>query len=337
MDYVKIEDHENNICYNFTYNDWFSIESDDYKTMRILDVEEMTSVSTPGQKAKIDDGSDVSRPSSSSSSSSSISYESSLSAKSKEKSVRSIKSTESSKNKKEKNSLAYQTETHSSPKYDDDDELDKEAKSSSRQSRSMMPESHASKPKRSESKSSVSSKTSKTSSSSSSSESSSSSSSSADSSFIKPYMKNNADSEVSESELKISRKQNTASRTKSERSHNQSTSSSVRQADEDIQSRKFNFSPSPQPPTVSKDGDFNVKVINTTKVKLTAIEAVELNQLETLKEIVKGNPLEMMKKDKDERTLMAIACEHGFDKIVRYIADNNDSLISVDTTLGNSS
>ena len=332
MDYVKIEDHENNVCYNFTCTDWFSIESDDYKTMRILDVEEMTSVSTPGQKAKLDDGSDVSRPSSSSSSSSSISYESSLSARSKDKSVRSIKSTESSKDKKEKNLLAYQTETHSSPKYNDDE---KDVKSGSRQSRSMMVGSNLSKPKRSESKSSVSSKTSKTSSSSSSSKSSSSSSSSADSSFIKPYMKNNIESEGSDSELKKNRKPKTPSRTKSERSLNQSTSSSVRQAEEDIQSRKFNFSPSPQPPTVNKELDFNVKVINTTKVKLSAVEAVELNQLETLKEIVKENSLEMMKKDKEDRTLMAIACEHGFDKIVRYIADNNDSLISVDTPLGN--
>ena len=53
MDYVKVEDHENNVCYNFTCSDWFSVESDDYKTMRILDVEEMTSVSTPGQKARL--------------------------------------------------------------------------------------------------------------------------------------------------------------------------------------------------------------------------------------------------------------------------------------------
>ena len=49
-----------------------------------------------------------------------------------------------------------------------------------------------------------------------------------------------------------------------------------------------------------KDLDFSVKVINTTKDKLSAIEAVEHNQLATLKEIIKASPLEMMKKERDE-------------------------------------
>lgn len=121
------------------------------------------------------------------------------------------------------------------------------------------------------------------------------------------------------------------------RSVNRSTSSSVKgnQTDDDIHSRKFNFSPSPQPTVINTQHDFSVRVINTTKEKISAIESVEMNQLGALKEVIKENPLEMMKTDSKGRTLMSIACENGFENIVKYIADNNDSLISVDTPLGN--
>ncbi len=67
---------------------------------------------------------------------------------------------------------------------------------------------------------------------------------------------------------------------------------------------------------------------------MSAIEAVEMNQLDVLKEIIKDSPIEMNKTDPKGKTLLALACENGFDKIVEYIVKNNDSLISMETMHG---
>jgi ankyrin repeat protein len=125
-------------------------------------------------------------------------------------------------------------------------------------------------------------------------------------------------------------------------------------------SAKFVFSPPPQvhsktskglsvTPKLNDDNDdndkaaannddsstsYNIKVINKRRDNLSAIEAVEMNQLDTLKEIVKKSPTDILKTDARGKTLMCIACENGFEPIVKYLAANNDTLISTDTPTG---
>lgn len=69
-------------------------------------------------------------------------------------------------------------------------------------------------------------------------------------------------------------------------------------------------------------------------MKMTAVEAVSLNQLEYLKELVKESPIELKKTDPQGKTLMSIACENGYENITKYLAENDDSLVSMETPSG---
>ena len=46
MDYLKIEDGVNNICYNFASDDWFSTDSRDKRTTRLLIKKSSTTISS---------------------------------------------------------------------------------------------------------------------------------------------------------------------------------------------------------------------------------------------------------------------------------------------------
>ena len=54
-----------------------------------------------------------------------------------------------------------------------------------------------------------------------------------------------------------------------------------------------------------------------------------------LKAIVAENPSDILKEDVRGNSLMCIACENGFDAIVKYLADNNETLLTKDTPTGN--
>lgn len=50
--------------------------------------------------------------------------------------------------------------------------------------------------------------------------------------------------------------------------------------------------------------------------------------------IIAENPNEILKMDVRGKSLMCIACENGFESIVKYLADSNDSLLAIDTPMG---
>ena len=105
---------------------------------------------------------------------------------------------------------------------------------------------------------------------------------------------------------------------------------SVRDAENEITSQKFDFSPSH-----SQMAFQSLQSKTTTNVNMTTFEAVELNRLDILKEKLQMSPLDISKTDLSGRSLMILACEYGFESIVKYLADNSDELINKDTTLGN--
>ncbi len=119
-----------------------------------------------------------------------------------------------------------------------------------------------------------------------------------------------------------------------------STSSSVREAEAEITeitSRKFNLSPSPRSSPRASAADFNAQAIGGSRTKINKMnlfEAVEMNQIDVLKDLIQKSPLDINKIDSSGKTLMIIACEKGYEQIVKYLADNNDSLIRIDTPLG---
>jgi ankyrin repeat protein len=67
---------------------------------------------------------------------------------------------------------------------------------------------------------------------------------------------------------------------------------------------------------------------------MSAMEAVETNDLSALRDLVKMNSLELQRTDNRGRTLMAVACEHGLVDIVKYLAEQDDGLISKENNLG---
>jgi len=73
---------------------------------------------------------------------------------------------------------------------------------------------------------------------------------------------------------------------------------------------------------------------SSTKLRMNLFETVEMNHLDALKDLIQKSPLDINKIDSSGRTLMIIACENGFEQIVKYLADNNDSLLRIDTPLG---
>lgn len=117
-----------------------------------------------------------------------------------------------------------------------------------------------------------------------------------------------------------------------------STSSSVREAEEEITeitSRKFTISPSPpSTPTKQSQSEFSVRAVSSTKLKMTIFDAVKANELDTLKDLIQKSPVDIRKIDSSGNTLMIIACEKGYEQIVKYLADNNDELLRIDTPLG---
>jgi hypothetical protein len=64
------------------------------------------------------------------------------------------------------------------------------------------------------------------------------------------------------------------------------------------------------------------------------MEAVETNDLNALKELVQSNSLELQRTDNKGRTLMSVACEAGLVDFVKYLAGQDDALISKETNLG---
>jgi hypothetical protein len=275
MDYLKIEDHTNNICYNFSCDDWFSSDSKDKNTTRILNKKSSTTIASE-------------RSSSSSSSSSSSTSSRSLS---------SIDISEAPRNK------ASRTSTRSkSPQ-----------KVSERKSSSSMKKSSSQQESRSK--------------------------------IVNRSQLSNHSSSTARSPSSSSSSYSSASLPRLKSAKKSSTS-------DDHESRKIDLSP---PPRVQKDESPSkkassssigntktgtkspketVQVISSNREKLSAIEAVEMNQLEILKAIIAESPAEMNKTDVRGKTLMCIACENGFESIVKYLAENNDSLLTIDTPTG---
>lgn len=109
------------------------------------------------------------------------------------------------------------------------------------------------------------------------------------------------------------------------------TSSSVRDAENEISSPRFDLHESPP------ESRLEVKSIShrtPSRPQYNIFECVEQNRLEALKEILQLNPLDITKTDLSGRSLMILACENGFENIVKFLADNSDDLLSMDTPLG---
>ena len=106
----------------------------------------------------------------------------------------------------------------------------------------------------------------------------------------------------------------------------QSMASSVRFEGEQAASQKFAFSF-----TNSND---NLNIQPQPHANLNIFEAVEQNRLDIVKQKLQMAPLDICKQDLSGRSLMIIACERGHENIVKYLADNSDSLLSMDTPLG---
>ena len=58
MDYLKIEDHENNLCYYFKCDEWFSSNSKDQKTTRTLFKDSVTTLATKSSSSSSSSSSD---------------------------------------------------------------------------------------------------------------------------------------------------------------------------------------------------------------------------------------------------------------------------------------
>jgi len=100
---------------------------------------------------------------------------------------------------------------------------------------------------------------------------------------------------------------------------------SIHNASDEIASQKFEESPRLDYVATSSLS----KVVN-----LSLFEAVEMNRLDVIKEKLQMSPLDITKTDVSGRTLLIKACEDGFEGIIKYLADNSDELISMDTPLG---
>ena len=126
-----------------------------------------------------------------------------------------------------------------------------------------------------------------------------------------------------------------------------------KKSDPETHSRKFEFTPSPEPikrsgQSAKQTGEaIQLKPASTSEqkrnkesessrsdAKMNSIEAVEMHKLSVLKELVKANSIELKRTDNKGKTLMSIACENGYDDIVKYLAENDDTLINKETHLG---
>jgi ankyrin repeat protein len=89
------------------------------------------------------------------------------------------------------------------------------------------------------------------------------------------------------------------------------------------------------PKIQSKNPSFtHIQAKNSTKMKMSAVEAVSHNQLDHLKELVRDSSIELKKTDPQGKTLMSIACENGYENITRFLAENDVSLVSIETPSG---
>lgn len=85
---------------------------------------------------------------------------------------------------------------------------------------------------------------------------------------------------------------------------------------------------------MSEEKNISAHAIDIAKPNMNSLEAVEKNSLAELKEIIAQAPTEMNRTDSKGKTLLSIACENGFEEIVKYLVDNNDSLINEENVFG---
>lgn len=108
------------------------------------------------------------------------------------------------------------------------------------------------------------------------------------------------------------------------------TPNSVKEANDEIASRKFASTPSSEvrkkAPTVTRKPSI--------KSLADPFELIEAKNLDGLKELIKKAPGELKKKDRNGKSLMIAACEKDQDAIVKYLAENSEDLISTDTPTG---
>ena len=98
-----------------------------------------------------------------------------------------------------------------------------------------------------------------------------------------------------------------------------------------IQSQKFNDDLLSRTKTPE---EARMRDMVTSQVNMNIFEAVEMNRLDVVKEKLRMSPLDISKTDLSGRTLLILACEHGFEAIAKYLADNSDELVARDTPLG---
>lgn len=365
LDYVKIEDYENNHTINFEYNDWFSVKSNDGQTSRILTKKQQNVRNEIDSESFTSSGSSISISEHSTALPTPKHEEVEEEEEVQEQKPKSVQSSRSKINKtpskqstpNKKSSLSKRSSSSSSSS---DVESIVEAKQD-HQSPVIIHEEKKSTPKisRKSSSSSLSSSSSSTSISSTASSSSFTTRGSASytgstrKKSIEKQQEEAATEEKSSSGSSSSDSDNDAEHidkvnskdplkkmsTRSLLSAKNSTSSSVREAEEEITeitSRKFNLSPSLHSSPKTSQSDFNVQATasSSTKLRMNLFETVEMNHLDALKDLIQKSPLDINKIDSSGRTLMIIACENGFEQIVKYLADNNDSLLRIDTPLG---
>ncbi|RNA04951.1 lipoxygenase homology domain-containing 1-like [Brachionus plicatilis] len=114
-----------------------------------------------------------------------------------------------------------------------------------------------------------------------------------------------------------------------------SSSSNSSSASEKSKSSQISSSGDKQDQMASpEEQKLSVRAVSSAKPKMNSIEAVEKNSLQDLKEIIAEAPTEINRTDSKGKSLLAIACENGFEEIVKYLVNNNDSLINEENVFG---
>jgi ankyrin repeat protein len=123
--------------------------------------------------------------------------------------------------------------------------------------------------------------------------------------------------------------------------------------EEDLPSRKFYLSPTPsqQLENLKEKSSFKhessidrdtmnsrhreaVQVVRESNSEVTAIEAIEMNELEVLKLILNKRPNDINQTDNDGYNLLSIGCRQGHIECVEFLAENYDFLTTQDTPQG---
>lgn len=113
-----------------------------------------------------------------------------------------------------------------------------------------------------------------------------------------------------------------------------STSSSSSSARSKTSERKTSSHKSSHRSSLNQERNLSIHAIRSSGQVMNSIEAVEKNCLEDLKKIIAEDPTEINRKDSKERSLLSIACQNGYEEIVKYFVDNNDSLINEQDVFG---